>query len=166
MTYTFTLQDTPFTQDETFDRLYADSLDDFESGTVIFRTGISDTNKKARIYTLLTQGGYDNEKLISISKDGTVCMYIQGWIKDNTLVWNGAVTAKINNSKSWCAESQLWTDNKTWTQSKQCNSFEIICIADSRIETFLTGINTAGRMQGTLSKTTNGAGLRVMRWEF
>ena len=110
--------------------------------------------------------GYNHQTNVVVSRNDVTCMYIQGHVKNNTYVWNNGLTGKINNSKSWCSESQLWTDNKTWTQSKQCDSFEIICIADSRIETFLTGINTAGRMQGTLSKTTNGAGLRVMRWEF
>ena len=34
-------------------------------------------------------------------------MYIQGWIKDNTLVWNNAIIDGSNflsNSKAYCSE--------------------------------------------------------------
>jgi len=164
MTYTFTIHNNIFPLDATFDRLYADSVDDFESGTVIFRTGLSDNAKKTRIYTLLTQGGFDNEKLISISKDGTVCMYIQGWIKDNTLVWNNAVTGKINNSKSWCSTQQFHQQNKEWIESQGCNAWEVHSIPGSRIETFFKAVNNSGNMFGTFSETTDG--LLKMRWEF
>ena len=165
MTYTFTLQDTPFTQDETFDRLYADTLDDIESGTVIFRTGATDDYKKNRVYNLLTQQGFQNQKFISLSKDSTIIMYIQGWIKNNTLVWNVAITGKINNSKSWLSESAFWTANKNWIQSQDCTAFEVNSIHNSRIETFLTGIDNANKTEGTLSKL-NYDDLCVMRWEF
>jgi hypothetical protein len=165
MTYTFTLQNTPFAQDATFDRLYADSLDDFDSGTVSFRTGLSDSDKKTRIYTLLNQGGYDNEKLISISKDGTTCMYIQGWIKNNTLVWNSAIVGKINNSKSWCSTQQFHQQNKEWIESQGCNAWEVHSIPGSRIETFFKAVNNSGNMFGTFSETTDN-GILKMRWEF
>jgi len=165
MTYTFTLQNTPFAQDATFDRLYADSLDDFESGTVVFRTGLSDSDKKTRIYTLLNQGGYDNEKLISISKDGTVCMYIQGWIKDNTLVWNSAIVGKINNSKSWCSTQQFHQQNKEWIESQGCNAWEVHSLPGTKIETFFKTVNNSGNMFGTFSETTDN-GIVKMRWEF
>ena len=165
MAYTFTIQDTPFAQDATFDRLYADSLDDFESGTVNFRTGLSDSDKKTRIYTLLNQGGYDNEKLISISKDGTVCMYIQGWIKENTLVWQNAIVGKINNSKSWCSTQQFHQQNKEWIELQGCNAWEVHSIPGSRIETFFKAVKDSGNMLGTFSETTDN-GLLKMKWEF
>lgn len=165
MAYTFTMQDTPFAQDATFDRLYADSLDDFESGTVSFRTGLSDSDKKTRIYTLLNQGGYDNEKLISISKDGTVCMYIQGWIKENTLVWQNAIVGKINNSKSWCSTQQFHQQNKEWIESQGCNAWEVHSLPGSRIETFFKAVKDSGNMLGTFSETTDN-GLLKMKWEF
>lgn len=164
MAYTFT-ETNNFALDSTFDSLYSDSVEDIDSGTVALSENTTDNEKKQRIIALMNNG-YNHQTNVVVSRNDVTCMYIQGHVKNNTYVWNNGLTGKINNSKSWCSESQLWTDNKTWTQSKQCDSFEIICIADSRIETFLTGINTAGRMQGTLSKTTNGAGLRVMRWEF
>jgi hypothetical protein len=165
MTYTFTIHNTPFAQDATFDRLYADSLDDFKSGTVVFRTGFSDSDKKTRVYTFLTQGGYENEKLISISKDGIVCMYIQGWIKNNTLVWNNAIVGKINNSKSWCSTQQFHQQNKEWIESQGCNAWEVHSIPGTRIETFFKAVNNSGNMFGTFSETTDN-GLLKMRWEF
>lgn len=165
MAYTFTLQDTPFAQDTTFDRLYADSLDDFESGTVNFRTGLSESDKKTRVYTFLTQGRYENEKLISISKDDVVCMYIQGWIKDNTLVWNNAVTGKINNSKAYCSEQAFHEANKTWVQSQGCNAWEVHCIPNTRIDTFFVSISNAGRTVGTFTRTVENDVCKL-RWEY
>ena len=101
MAYTFTIHDTAFLQDTTFDRLYADSLDDFDSGTVKWRTGLSDAEKKERVYAFLNQGMHDNEKLISINKDDTVCMYIQALIKDNTFIGsNSALVAPITIGKN------------------------------------------------------------------
>ena len=165
MAYTFTLQDTPFAQDTTFDRLYADSLDDFESGTVKFISGYSDSEKKQKVYNLLTQGGYENEKLISISKDDVVCMYIQGWIKDNTLVWNNAITGKVSNSKAYCSEQTFHEANKTWIQSQGCNAWEVHCIPDNRIDTFFVSISNAGKTVGTFTRTVQDD-ICKLRWEY
>ena len=81
MAYTFTLQDTPFAKDATFDSLYADSIEDFDSGTVVFGTGATDEYKIYRVYNMITQTGYGDDKFISISKDSATIMQIQGYIK-------------------------------------------------------------------------------------
>ena len=138
MAYTFNLLDS-ISKDTLFDRLYADSKEDFDDGTVVFPTSSTEDDKKNMIYNLLTQGGYENEKLISISKDDVVCMYIQGWIKDNTLVWNNAITGKVSNSKAYCSEQTFHEANKTWIQSQGCNAWEVHCIPDNRIDTFFVG---------------------------
>ena len=165
MAYTFTLQDTPFAKDATFDSLYADSLEDFDSGTVIFGTGADDEYKIYHVYNMITQTGYGDDKFISISKDSATIMLIQGYIKNSTLVWNIAVTVKINNSKSWCATSEFYVDNKAWIQSQGCNAWEVHCIPDTRIDTFFVGVSDAGKTQGTFSRTID-EGQCKLRWEF
>ena len=165
MAYTFTLHDTPFAKDATFDSLYADSIEDFDSGTVIFGTGATDEYKIYRVYNMITQTGYGDDKFISISKDSATIMLIQGYIKNSTLVWNIAVTGKINNSKSWCATSEFYVDNKAWIQSQGCNAWEVHCIPDTRVDTFFVGVSDAGKTQGTFSRTID-EGQCKLRWEF
>ena len=165
MAYTFTIHDTAFLQDTTFDRLYADSLDDFDSGTVKWRTGLSDAEKKERVYAFLNQGMHDNEKLISINKDDTVCMYIQALIKDNTFIWNNAITGKISNSKAYCSEQTFHEANKTWIQSQGCNAWEVHCIPDCRVDTFFVSISGAGKTVGTFTRTLEDD-LCKLRWEY
>lgn len=162
--YTFNLV-TDISKDEIFDRLYSDSLDSLESGTVVFASQSLDEDMENTIHTLLTQGGYENEKIITISRDNSICMYIQGWIKDNTLVWNNALVGKINNSKSWCASQQFHTENKEWIESQGCTAWEVHCLKDSRIETFFKAVNDSGNMLGTFSERTDN-GTYKMRWEF
>lgn len=165
MTYTFTIHNNIFPLDATFDRLYADSLDDFESGTLNFRNGLTSEQKKAYVYRYLCQGGHENEKLISIAKDGTTCMYIQGWIKENTLVWQNAMVGKINNSKSWCSTQQFHQQNKEWIESQGCNAWEVHSLPGTRIQTFFKAVNDSGNMFGTFSETTDN-GIVRMKWEF
>ena len=166
MAYTFTLQDTPFAKDATFDSLYADSIEDFDSGTVKFRTGVDDEYKMWHIYNMITQTGFlDSDKFISISKDSTTIMQIQGFVRNNTLVWNIAVTGKIDNSKSWCATSEFYVDNKAWIESQGCDAWEVHCIPDTRIDTFFVGVSNAGKTQGTFSRTVND-GQCKLRWEY
>ena len=164
MAYTFT-ETNNFAIDSTFDSLYADTIEDIDSGTVTLDSGTTDDEKKQRIIALMNNG-YNNQTNIIVAKDGVTCMYIQGHIKDNTYVWNNGLTGKINNSKSWLSESAFWTANKNWIQSKGCTAFEVNSIANSRVEIFLVGIDNASKTEGTLSKSTNDNGLRVMRWEY
>ena len=76
MSYTFTETET-FTIDSTFDSLYADSLDDLESGTVVFEDSFTTDDKKQFIITHMNAQDLENTKNIIVDKDGTSCMYVQ-----------------------------------------------------------------------------------------
>jgi hypothetical protein len=116
MSYTFTEVNT-FPIDSTFDSLYADSLADLESGTVVFDSGFTADEKKARIIKLMNGQNYHDMKNIIIAKDETICMYVQGKYVDNTYTWANALVGRINNSKAWTWSSEFHEANKEWIQS-------------------------------------------------
>jgi len=75
MSYTFTEVDT-FPIDETFDSLYADSLEDINSGTIVF-TDETDDEKKQIIISLLNEQNYSSMKNIIIAKmKHLVCIFM------------------------------------------------------------------------------------------
>ena len=55
--------------------MYGDSKEDFDDDNSSNFPTSSTEDDKNMIYNLLTQGGYENEKLISISKDD-VSLYV------------------------------------------------------------------------------------------
>ena len=167
MSYTFTEVDT-FPIDETFDSLYADSLEDINSGTIVF-TDETDDEKKQIIISLLNEQNYSSMKNIIIAKDETPCMYIHGKFQDNTYTWIVALVGKINNSKSWTWTSEFHQANKDWIQSLGGTKFALECVVGSRIDTYFTQATTDGVCLGTLSETPTEAlddRTKVMTWEY
>ena len=167
MSYTFTEVDT-FPIDETFDSLYADSLEDINSGTIVF-TDETDDEKKQIIISLLNEQNYSSMKNIIIAKDETPCMYIHGKFTDNTYTWIVALVGKINNSKSWTWTSEFHQANKDWIQSLGGTKFALECVVGSRIDTYFTQATTDGVCLGTLSETPTEAlddRTKVMTWEY
>ena len=167
MSYTFTEVDT-FPIDETFDSLYADSLEDINSGTIVF-TDETDDEKKQIIISLLNEQNYSSMKNIIIAKDDTPCMYIHGKFTDNTYTWIVALVGKINNSKSWTWTSEFHQANKDWIQSLGGTKFALECVVGSRIDTYFTQATTDGVCLGTLSETPTEAlddRTKVMTWEY
>jgi len=167
MSYTFTEVDT-FPIDETFDSLYADSLEDINSGTIVF-TDETDDEKKQIIISLLNEQNYSSMKNIIIAKDETPCMYIHGKFTDNTYTWIVALVGKINNSKAWTWTSEFHQANKDWIQSLGGTKFALECVVDSRIDNYFTQATTDGVCLETLSETPTEAlddRTKVMTWEY
>ena len=167
MSYTFTEVET-FTIDDTFDSMYADSLDDINSGTIV-SNGESAEEMKQRIISALNDPNYSTKKNIIIAKDGTPCMYIHGKYKDNTYTWVVALVGKINNSKAWTWTSEFHEANKIWIQSLGGTKFALECVVGSRIDTYFTQATTDGVCLGTLSETQTEAlddRTKVMTWEY
>ena len=165
MSYTFT-EITTFAIDDTFDSLYADSLADLESGTVVFDSGLSTDEKKTRIIKLMNAQNYHDMKNIIIAKDGTTCMYVQGKYLDNTYTWMSALVGKINSSKAWTYTSEFHQANKTWVQSIGGSKFALECIKNSRIDTYFTQASTDGVCLGTLTTEDLENNLKIMTWEY
>lgn len=165
MSYTFTEVDT-FLIDSTFDSLYADSIADLESGTVIFKDNAKDAEKRQRVINLMNNQNYHNMKNIVIAKDGTTCMYVQGMFKDNTYTWMNALVGKISNSKAWTWTSEFHQANKDWIQSLGGTKFALECIKDSRIDTYFTQATTDGVCLGSLTTEDLGDNLKRMTWEY
>lgn len=167
MSYTFTEVET-FTIDDTFDSIYANSLDDINSGTIV-SDGESPEEMKQRVISALNDPNYSTKKNIIIAKDGTPCMYIHGKYKDNTYTWVVALVGNINNSKSWSATSEFHQANKDWVLSLGGNSWAVECVVNSRVDNFFTTLNTAGICLGTLSETQTEAldnRTKTMTWEY
>lgn len=165
MSYTFTETDT-FTIDSTFDSLYADSLADFEGGTVIFDEGATDSDKKTRMIQLMNEQNYNNIKNIVVAKDGTACLYIQGKFQDNTYTWKNVLVGKINNSKAWTWTSEFHEANKSWIQSLGGTKFALECIKDSRIDTYFTAATESSICLGNLTTQDLDDNLKLMTWEY
>ena len=167
MSYTFTEVAT-FPIDDTFNSLYADSLEDIESGTIVF-TDETDDEKKQIIISLLNEQNYSSMKNIIIAKDGTPCMYIHGKFQDNTYTWVVALVGKISSSKAWTWTSEFHQANKDWVQSLGGTKFALECVVDSRIDTYFTKATTDGICLGTLSETPTedlDDRTKVMTWEY
>ena len=174
MAYTFTEVET-FTVDDTFNRLYADSLDDMEAGTIKFPDSWNAEQKKELIVRLLNNdscGKYYNSSgvltlrciNIIISKDGTPCLYIQGWHDErDTYVWKTGIAGKINNSKSWLTTAEFHNANKTWIESQGCNAWEIHVCEGKSIETFFKAVNETGNIPGTFSLKESPC---ILRWAY
>lgn len=165
MSYTFTETNT-FTIDDTFDSLYADSLADLESGTVNFTTNETDNDKKQFVIKLMNEQNYHNMKNIIVAKDGTTCMYVQGKYENNTYTWMGVLVGKINNSKAWTWTSEFHQANKEWIQSLGGTKFALVCIKDSRIDTYFTAGTNAGVFLGTLTTEHLDDNMKKMTWEY
>ena len=164
MTYTFT-ETTTFTIDSTFDSLYADSLADFESGTVAIG-GLNAEQKKQRLIELMNGQIINNMKNIIVAKDGTACLYIQGTYYDNTYIWLNVLVGKINNSKAWTWTSEFHEANKSWIQSLGGTKFGLECIKNSRIDTYFTAATDAGICLGNLTTRDLEDNLKLMLWEY
>lgn len=167
MSYTFTEVET-FSIDGTFDSIYADSLEDINSGTIV-SSGESAEEMKQRIISALNESNYSNKKNIIIAKDGTPCMYIHGKFIDNTYTWIVALVGKINNSKAWTWTSEFHQANKSWIQSLGGAKFALECVVDSRIDTYFTKATTDGICLGTLSETPTEDSddrTKIMTWEY
>ena len=164
MAYTFT-ETTTFPVDSTFDSLYADSLADFEGGTVVFGN-ITDEEKKQNIINLMNGQSIHNMKNIIVAKDGTACLYIQGVYHDNTYIWISVLVGKINNSKAWTWTSEFHEANKSWIQSLGGTKFGLECIKGSRIDTYFTAATDAGICLGNLTTKDLEDNMKLMIWEY
>ena len=165
MSYTFTETEI-FEMDSTFDSLYADSLADLESGTVVFQDSDTAEIKKQRMIKLMNEQNYHNMKNIIVTKDGTACMYIQGKYVDNTYTWENVLVGKINNSKAWTYTSEFHEAHKAWIQSLGGTKFALECIKDSRIDTYFTQGTTDGVCLGTLTTEDLDYNMKRMTWEY
>ena len=105
-------------------------------------------------------------KDIIVSKDGVVCMYIQGMYKDNTYTWMNTLVGKLNNSKSWTWTSEFHQANKEWIQSLGGTKFALECLKDSRIDTYFTQATTNGICLGTLTTEDLEDNIKRMTWEY
>lgn len=161
MSYTFTEVQT-FPIDETFDRLYADSIDDMVGGTVRF----GDSNQRELIIEFLNGVSYAHMKNIVVASNDVPCMYLQCRFVDNTLTWVNAIVGKINNSKAWCATSEFHQANKDFITSLGGNSWAVECLKDAAIDNFFTTLNTAGICLGTLEETDLENDIKLMKWTY
>lgn len=164
MAYTFT--EKTFTTGSTFDSLYADSLDDLESGTVVFEDSFTADEKKQFLIRLMCTNNYGGMKNIEVAKDGEVCMWVQGLFQDSTYTWMNVLVGKLNNSKAWCSSSEFHQANKDWIQSIGGNKFALECIKDSKIDTFFTQTTTNGICLGSLTAQDFGTIMKRMTWEY
>jgi hypothetical protein len=176
MAYTFT--EIVFTSGTTFDSLYADSLEDLESGTCIFPNTHNSENKKDTLINVLCNQEHENMKSIEVAKDGVVCMWLQCYFLYNTLLWKHGLVGKINNSKSWTWTNEFHQANKDWIQSIGGTKFALECIKGGRIDTYFTKGTTDGMCLGTLTTkdleddvqdtyiTTTQPILKRMTWEY
>lgn len=163
MTYTFTEVET-FNIDDDFDSLYADSLDDLNSGTIIHEGTAEE--KRQYMITLLNTQNYNGMKNFIIAKDGTPVMYIQGKYQDNCLTWMTGIVAKVNNSKAWSATSDFHQANKDWILSLGGDSWAIETIKGTAIDTFFTMMNNNGICLGTLVETDLPYNMKQMKWTY
>lgn len=170
MAYTFT--EKTFTTGNTFDSLYADSLDSLESGTVNFN---SETNtaetKKQFLKELMCDQNYHTMKNIEVAKDGVVCMWVQGKFENNTYTWMNVLVGKLENSKSWCSSAEFHQAHKDWILSIGATKFSLECIKGGEIDTYFTSINNAGICLGTLSTQDfdpieGVPQMKIMSWEY
>jgi hypothetical protein len=165
MAYTFTEVDT-FALDNTFDSLYADSINDMVNGTVNFDIYETLDEKKQFIIRLMNSHDRENMKNIIVAKDETICMYVQGKYVDNTYTWMNVLVGKINNSKAWTWTSAFHEANKSWIQSLGGTKFALECIKDSRIDTYFTQATTDGVCLGSLTTEDVEGNLKRMTWEY
>ena len=176
MANTFTEIESQFPIDDTFDRLYADSLDDMESGTIKFPESwgadekkqllirlFNDSDKRAKYYN--TSGVLTSRTInIIVSKDETPCMYIQGMHDErNTYVWVHGLVGKINNNKTWLSTAEFHNENKTWIESQGCNAFEIWAREGHKVEEFFKAANDKGNIPGTFSLQESPC---ILRWAY
>lgn len=164
MSYTFTRMN-EFTIDDTFNQIYADSLDDIKSGTVASEhLSKSDTELKQHIVTTINASNFGYN--VIVSKDDVPCLYVHGMYENNTYTWHDALVGKINNSKSWTWTSAFHEANKSWIQSLDGTKFALECIKDSRIDTYFTQATTDGVCLGSLTTEDLEDNLKRMTWEY
>lgn len=161
MSYTFTEVES-FPINETFDRLYADSIDDMVGGTVRF----GDSNQRELILQFLCDVDYVGIKNIVVASNDVPCMYLQCRFVDNTLTWVNGLVGKINNSKAWCTTSEFHQANKDWILSLGGNSWAVETLKDAAIDNFFTTLNTAGICLGTLEETDLENNIKQMKWTY
>ena len=165
MAYTFTETET-FTIDSTFDSLYADSLADLESGTVVFDSESTTDEKKTYMIKLMNEQNYHNIKNIIVAKDGVTCMYIQGTYQDNIYTWMNVLVGKINNSKTWTYTNEFHQAHKDWIQSLGGTKFALVCMKNNAIDTYFTQATTDAVCLGSLTTEDIEDNLKRMTWEY
>jgi len=164
MAYTFT-RINEFTIDDTFNQIYADSLDDIRSGTIASEhLSKSDTELKEYMQTMMNASNFGYN--VIVSKDDVPCLYIHGMYENNTYTWRDALVGKINNSKAWTWTSEFHEANKSWIQSLGGTKFALLCIKDSRIDTYFTQATTDGICLGTLTTEDLDNNTKRMTWEY
>ena len=164
MAYTFT--EKTFTTGSTFDSLYADSLDSLESGTVVFNDSDTADKKKQFLIKLMCNNNYGGMKNVEVAKDGVVCMWVQGWFKDNTYLWQNVLVGKINNSKAWTYTNEFHQAHKDWIQSIGGTKFALECVKGAEIDTYFTQGTTDGVCLGSLTAEDFGTIMKRMTWEY
>ena len=163
MTYTFTQVDT-FTIDDTFNRLYADSLDNIKAGTISSEhLSKSDAEIKELVEIRMNiSTGYN----VIVAKDDVACLYIQGKYENNTYTWLHALVGKIDTSKAWAATTTFHEANKTWIQSLGGTRWAVQCIKGSPIDTYFTSVNSSGICLGSLVTQELENNNKLMTWEY
>lgn len=161
MSYTFT-EVQRFPIDETFDRLYADSIDDMVGGTVHF----GDSNQRELIIHFLNGVDYVGMKNIIVASNDVPCMYLQCRFDDNTLTWVNGIVGKINNSKAWSTTSEFHQAHKDWILSLGGTKWGVETLKDAAIDNFFTTLHNAGICLGTLETTELENNIKRLKWTY
>jgi len=155
MAITFERADT--IDDSTFDILFAASLDDIKSGTLLYPNSIT-TDEELKEYVKNIFVNQDNNARhgILVKKDTTPINWIVGnHNPSDTYTWALVLNGTVNGSKAVFYTSEWHTNHKAYQQSIGVSKYQIPCIKDSRVDNYFTQAQTDGVMLGNYTKIDN-----------
>ena len=138
--------------DTTFDNLYADSLDDINSGTIVKPDDvITDEQTKQLVHDSCysTYTVDENRYCVLAKKDDTPFMWIVGTKNNNVFRWETVLNAKIDGSREIFATQEFQNAYAEYLKSVGINTWEILCVKDKRVDTYFIRLQDAGKCLGS-----------------
>ena len=169
MAITFERADT--IDDATFDTLFAASLDDIKSGTLIYPDTITtDEELKEYVKNVFNEHNYAKHGIL-VKKDTTPINWIVGnHNPSDTYTWALVLNGTINGSKAIFYSAEWHTAHKAYQQSIGVSKYIIPCIKDSRVDVYFQRLQADGVCLGTYEKIdyslTNDGNTISHTWEY
>jgi len=145
---TITVEKITEIDDDIYDSLYADCVDDLGAGSMPFPDGLDADGKKTHMKNRIKADNHTH--ILLFEKDDTPVMLMGGYIEDyafyenggvdddgrydstkakhsftNLFLWNKSVVGKHDGSKNWCRTSEFYNAWKTYLLSISAEGYRI-----------------------------------------
>ena len=176
---TITVEKITEIDDDIYDSLYADCVDDLGAGSMPFPDGLDADGKKTHMKNAIKADNHTH--ILLFKKDDTPVMLTGGYIQDyafyengdyrqtkhsftNLFLWNKSVVGEHDGSKNWCRTSEFYNAWKTYLLSIGAEGYMIDAMKGSPVAVHFKQSQADGIPLGTY--TLHNVGTDTMIWVY